>query len=161
MRYVADVNESCIIPREEDGGIEMCHSIHEYVLSHSNESRHTCDVIICINEACHHYESVWMSHVPYAANKKKELKLPWHIGTSHVTYEWVMSHTRMCRVTHMHNLCRTCDCNMSHMWMRCFTRLNELCHRCESCLIRRKKLPHVYIWRDSFIGDMTRPYMPW
>ena len=80
-----------------------------------------------------------------------------HILTSHVTYEWVMSHMNaschtyecvmshmqmshgthdesamfliwMSHVTHMNCSCHTHECVMSHIWMGHVTHMNASCH---------------------------------
>ena len=44
------------------------------------------------------------------------------------TYAWVMSHTWMSHVTHMHESCHAYECDVSHTWMSHVTHINATCH---------------------------------
>jgi len=42
--------------------------------------------------------------------------------------QWVMSHVWMIHVTHVDELCHTCEWFMSHIWMSHVLRMHESCH---------------------------------
>jgi len=44
------------------------------------------------------------------------------------TYQWVVSHFRMSRVTHINESCHTYEWVVSHIWMSRVTHMNESCH---------------------------------
>ena len=67
-----------------------------------------------MNESCHTYGDLWMSHVT-------------HMNASCHTYEWVMSYMWMSHVIHMNESCHTHTAACAH----CVTHMKESCHTYE------------------------------
>ena len=61
------------------------------------------------------------------------------------TFEWVMSHTRMCHVTHMNESHHTREWVMSHLWTSHVTHTHASCHTHEWVL------SHVWICRVTHV----------
>ena len=92
---------------------------HEWVMSLADVSCHTHACVI----SCH----LWMHHVARANQVcrtcesgvphtwERDFRVdPW---ISHVTYEWVVPHVCMSRVTRMNESCHTYEWVVSHVWM--------------------------------------------
>jgi len=82
----------------------MSHVTYKWVMSHMNESCHTC-------AGAESESHLWMSN----------------ILLSH-TYEWVIYCIWMRHVTHMNESCHMYECVMSHIWRSHVTNMNESCH---------------------------------
>ena len=93
--------------------IKMNHVIHEWVMSHMNESCHIWMshvtnewVMSHMNESCH----IWISHVTYEWAMSvhvtywgvmSHINETCHMWICHVTYEWVTSHAYVTRPIHI------------------------------------------------------------
>jgi len=94
----------------------------EWVMSHMNESCHTCDSqviqqgLVASSTAC----QIWMSHGTYDT-------LSCHIWTSHVTYEYVVSHMNESVMSHMNESCHIWMSHVTHEWV--MSHMNESWHR--------------------------------
>ena len=77
-----------------------------------------------------HCELGHVSHESWDMFQTSELGHVSLEASFHTTYEWVMSHIWMCRVTHMNVSCIFCTV-MWHTWMRHVTHVNQSCYTYE------------------------------
>jgi len=103
----------------------------ESVMSHVNESFHTCTWVMShVDESWRIFKWV-MSH---GNDTSSEVSHIWHM----ITCEWVMRYIWSSHVTHVNESCYTSEGVMSHawispshMWMRHVTHVNESCYTSE------------------------------
>jgi len=75
-----------------------------------------------------------------------------HANASWLTYEGVMSHVWMSRVTHMNESCHTCEWVMSHMWRSHVSHVNASCHTCEWVM------SHMWVSHVSHMNESCPTY---
>jgi len=99
----------------------MGHGTHHVLMSHSCEwdmSQDSRTIPIC--DMNHMYDESWVmshSHECHGWVMSDHMKESCHTYewiTSHVSYQWVMSHTWMSHVTHVNESCHTYEWVMSH-----------------------------------------------
>jgi len=142
MRCVSDVNESCIWNQScvtyERVVCQIWMSRHIWMMAHTNEVCIRCECVVHMSQSRVTYERVvcqiWMSHVSRVnesclTSLRRIARIrtsSWHSHghtSCHAyecvvcTYEWVMSHIWMSRVSHMNESCVTYEWVVCRIWM--------------------------------------------
>jgi len=125
MSYVLRVNESMTISH-----MWTSHVLCEWVMSHVNESCHTCECVFLshirmghvthVNESCHTWD-IPLFHNRCTASRRWMSHVSLKIESRH-TCEWVMSHLALIHGTPLGEWVCVCVC------VCVVTHLNESCH---------------------------------
>ena len=100
-----------------------------------------------------------MSHVPHMNESCPTCEqVKSYTWTSHVTFEWVMSHRWMSHVINVNESCLTCEWVMSHIWMSHVSHMNKssrtheqvMSHVNESCPTDEWVMSHPWTSHVTF-----------
>ena len=138
----------------------MSHVTYEWVMSHMNESCHTCDRVRHLGSSVDSISAADVWESPALAPDIHHYYL--YKVCSHVTYEWVMSHivhhyylhkayshvTHEWVMSHMNESCHTWMSHVTHDWV--MSHMNESCHTWMSHVTHEWVMSHMtescHIW---------------